>query len=160
MQPTGRAMPEDSFVRIVERCSRFGDDLPRTRPGMVVLGLAVVLLGVGMAAIGSPQAPAPGTPSPPSVRTGETPQPRAREGTDLVDQPGSFQIVGERVVFVTEKNSQRFVALENLNLERIARTLASHPYPLQWRVSGKITEFRGNNFILVERAIGKASSTP
>jgi len=148
-------------MRNVERCSRFGEALLRTRPGAAAAGLAVVLLGVGMAGIGLPQAPAPGPPSPPSGRPAvETPPPRAREGTEVVDQTGSFQIVAERVVFVAERNSQRFVALENLNLERIARTVASHPYPLQWRISGRITEFRGNNFILVERAIGKAGTPP
>jgi len=146
-------------MRIVTRCSRFGEALLRTRPGAAAGGLAVVLLAVAMAGIGLPQAPAPGPPSSPRVLpVAEAPPPRVREGTELVDQTGAFQIVGERVVFVAERNSQRFVALENLNLERIARTVASHPYPLQWRVSGRITEFRGNNFILVERAIGKAGT--
>ncbi len=148
-------------MRIVARCSRFGDAFLRTAPGAAAGCLAVVLVTVGMAAIGLPQAPAPGPPSSPRVLpAAEAALPRVREGTELVDQIGSFQVLGERVVFVAERDSQRFVALENLNLERIARTLASHPYPLQWKVSGRITEFRGNNFILVERAIGKAGTPP
>ncbi len=148
-------------MRIVARYLRLGERLRRTAPGAAAGGLAVVLLAAGMAGIGLPQAPAPGPPPAPRLLpAAENSATRVREGTELVDRVGSFQIVGERVVFVAESGSQRFVAMENLNLERIARTVASHPYPLQWKVSGKITEFRGNNFILVERAIGKAGTPP
>ncbi len=148
-------------MRIVHRWRRSDNGILWTSPRAAVLGLGVVLLGVGMAGIGMPQGPDTGPSLPQNARpAAETPQPRVREGTEFVDQPGSFQIVGERLVFLAEKNSQRFIALENLNLERIARTVAGHPYPLQWRVSGKITEFRGKNFILVERAIGRASPPP
>ncbi len=148
-------------MRIVARCLCFRGARLRAAPGAAAGCLAVVLLAVGMAGIGLPQAPAPGPPSSPRLLpAAQAALPRAREGTELVDQVGTFQVLGERVVFVAERNSQRLVALENLNLERIARTLASHPYPLQWKVSGKVTEFRGNNFILVERAIGRAATPP
>ena len=48
-----------------------------------------------------------------------------------------------------------FVGLENLNLQRIARTIADNPVPLQWSVTGTITEYRGANFLFVRRAVLK-----
>jgi hypothetical protein len=82
---------------------------------------------------------------------------RVREGTELVDQVGRFEVVGERIVFVTDRGSVRLVGLENLGLERIARTLANDPGPLEWKVTGTVTEYRGTNFVLVHRAILKAA---
>lgn len=85
------------------------------------------------------------------------PQPnlRVREGTEIVDQLGHFRITGGRVIFFTANGKRRYVGLENLNLERIVRTLADSPQPLQWRVTGTVTEYRGANFLLVRRAILK-----
>lgn len=78
---------------------------------------------------------------------------RLREGTELVDQVGRFQVTGDRVAFVADPGSQRFIVLENLSLERIARTLAERPQESQWKVSGTVTEFRGTSFLLIRRAI-------
>ncbi len=83
---------------------------------------------------------------------------RAREGTEIVDQVGHFQITGDRVVFFSEPDNRRFVSLENLNLERVARTIADRPEPLQWKISGLVTEFRGSNFLLIQRAILRGKS--
>ena len=60
---------------------------------------------------------------------------------------------GGRVLFFTADGKRRFVGLENLNLERVARTIAESPQTLQWSVTGTITEYRGANFLLVRRAI-------
>ncbi len=81
---------------------------------------------------------------------------RVREGTEIVDQLGYFQISGDRVVFFTADGQRRFAGLENLQLERIARVVADTPQPLQWGVTGTITEYRGANFLLVRRAILKS----
>lgn len=48
------------------------------------------------------------------------------------------------------------VALENRNLERIARAVASYPRRLRWKVTASVTEFQGNYFILVETAVVKS----
>ena len=82
---------------------------------------------------------------------------RVREGTELVDQVGRFEIVGDRIVFVTDRGTVRLVGLENLGLERIARTLANDPGPLEWKVTGTVTEYRGTNFVLIHRAILKTA---
>ena len=47
---------------------------------------------------------------------------------------------------------QRLVALENLALQRVARSLAERSQESQWKVSGMVTEFRGANYILLRRA--------
>lgn len=78
---------------------------------------------------------------------------RVREGTEVVDQTGHFRISGGRVVFFTADGQRRLVGLENLNLERIARTVAETPQTLEWDVTGTITEYRGANFLLIQRAV-------
>ena len=102
---------------------------------------------------GAPKEPLPrGEESPKAAAPIRQPAYRLREGTEVVDQLGRFQIAGDRVVFVAEPANQRFVALENLNLERIARSVADRPAESQWKVSGTVSEFRGTNFILIRRA--------
>ena len=71
-------------------------------------------------------------------------------------------MTGDRVIFfstdgeaLSGDGKARFVGLENLNLQRIARTIADNPVELQWGVTGTITEFRGANFLLVRRAVLK-----
>jgi len=90
----------------------------------------------------------------------KSPRPKAkqrlREGTEIIDQPGHFRMTGDRVAFFTADGKGRFVGLENLNLERIARTVADNPDRLQWAVTGTITEYRGANFLFVRRAILKS----
>ena len=83
---------------------------------------------------------------------------RLREGAEVDDQVGRFEVSGDRVVFVSKRIGQRLVVLENLALQRIARSLAERPQPSQWKVSGTITEFRGANFILLRRATLQGAS--
>ncbi len=80
---------------------------------------------------------------------------RAREGTDIVDRMGYCRTAGDRVIFFTEDGRDRFVVLENLNLERIAQAVADDPEQLQWSVTGSITEFCGDNFLIIHRAVVK-----
>ena len=76
-----------------------------------------------------------------------------REGTEMERQNGYFRMTGDRVTFFTEGGKGRFVVLENLNLERIARILAENPDHLQWSVTATVTEYRGSNYIFVRRAV-------
>ena len=77
---------------------------------------------------------------------------RLREGATLVDQPGVFQLVGDRVVFVFEEGRQ-VTALENLALERVALAVRQATSTRTWLVSGVITEYQGGNYLLLERAV-------
>lgn len=65
-------------------------------------------------------------------------------------------MAGDRVVFFTEDGQGGYVALENLNLERIAQAIAENPEKLQWSVTGTMTEYRGANYLFVRRAIQKS----
>lgn len=97
-----------------------------------------------------------GLPVNPTTGEGTASQTRAsrlREGSELVDQFGHFEAAGERLVFVMAPAGVRLVALENLNLERISRSIAGSPRQLDWLVSGIVTEYRGNRFLLIERAV-------
>ena len=46
-------------------------------------------------------------------------------------------------------------ALENLALERVARAMQQGRGDVNWEVSGEITEFQGENFLLITRAVIK-----
>jgi len=84
---------------------------------------------------------------------------RMREGAELVDQVGHFELAGQRLVFVADRGGVRLWALENLNLERVARSLASYPGQLNWKVCGTVTEYRGANYLLLRRAVMTTGST-
>jgi len=130
-------------------------------PAVAWLSAAALLLGTALT--GAPASSATGEhtpPTPPVANNGNSTPPleslRAREGTEIVDQLGHFQNSGDRVVFSTADGKRRYIGLENLNLERIARTIANSPQTLQWGVTGTITEYRGTNFLLIHRAILKS----
>ena len=78
-----------------------------------------------------------------------------REGTEISEKTGYFRMTGDRVTFFTDDGKARLIGLENLNLERVARMIADNPDPLEWTVTGTVTEYRGANFLFVRRAILK-----
>jgi hypothetical protein len=80
---------------------------------------------------------------------------RMREGTRLSSHPGSFKVLGDGVTFVSSDGKLKLPGLENLALERVARTVSENPDPLEWIVSGAITEYRGANYLLVTHAVLK-----
>jgi hypothetical protein len=94
---------------------------------------------------------------------GENTQPkfRLREGTVIANQAGHFRHEGEGAVFINDKQNE-FIALPNLSLERVTRTLKGFDEPegVRWTVSGVITEFNGRNYLLINRAVYKSSVPP
>jgi len=81
---------------------------------------------------------------------------RLREGTKLQEQVGEFQKTTDRVNFYPKDGQGAIRVLENLAMERVARVLQDSPTPRLWSVSGVITEYRGENFLLITRAVLKA----
>jgi len=85
---------------------------------------------------------------------------RHREG-EVVELTGRFAFAGERVTFTAEEGNISFRVLENLALERVLQYLeenaANAPRRL-WSVVGRVTEFRGTNYLLLERAVLKRAS--
>ncbi len=102
----------------------------------------------------------------PSAATDQSPQTtrthdqRIREGTEIVGRSGHFRMTGDRVTFFTSDGKGRFVGLENLNLERIAESIADSPDQLVWSVTATLTEFRGANYLLVRRAVLRSRARP
>ncbi|MBP86037.1 MAG: hypothetical protein CMJ64_04860 [Planctomycetaceae bacterium] len=81
---------------------------------------------------------------------------RAREGSKIVQQLGEFRETGGRIAFYPEGSTKSLVLLENLALERVSRDLEQGTR--KWNVSGAITEYRGANYLLIERAVLKQRS--
>lgn len=78
---------------------------------------------------------------------------RLREGTTLRGLVGSIRPLGERWTLFLSQRDERYVLLENLALERILRTNASFTEAPDWTIDGTITEFRGQNYLLIEKAL-------
>lgn len=72
-----------------------------------------------------------------------------REGTKLDAVQGFFQAAADRTVFFVKNDKRRFICLENLALQRIGTQSVN----AQWRVRGTVTEFNGENYLLIEMAI-------
>ncbi len=78
-----------------------------------------------------------------------------REGTPLDNTLGTFKATGDRMSFYVDANDGRgFRVLENLALERIWH-IFDNTKGRQWSVSGVVTEYRGENFLILNRAVLK-----
>ena len=76
-----------------------------------------------------------------------------REGTH-VEIEGHFSVSGERATFQAGDDSVQFRTLENLALDRVMRMVRdAGSRQLTWSIQGSLTEFRGQNFLLVEHAV-------
>lgn len=117
----------------------------------VQLALATACLAL-LATLAWAQVP-PGSPSTDASSPGEGE--RIREGTHLVDRPGQFLRSAGRLTFQTLED-ERFIALENLALERVAQQIQDDPEPLEWTVTGVVTEYNSANYLLVTRAVLRA----
>jgi hypothetical protein len=82
------------------------------------------------------------------------PTERLREGTRLTEIAGSFVAVGgDSITFSPAGSKDSYRVLENLNLQRISQQLDANRGQRQWIVNGIITEFRGANYLLVNKAV-------
>jgi hypothetical protein len=89
------------------------------------------------------------------------PAERLREGTRLVDVPGSFASIGaDRVTFSPAGGKDAYRVLENLALQRVGQSLEENQGLRQWIVSGIITEYRGSNYLLVTKAVTDSAASP
>ncbi len=70
----------------------------------------------------------------------------------MTNQLGTFKLTGDRITFFPEGEADSLRVLENLALERIWKML-DEMSGRQWSVNGAVTEYRGHNFLLIERAV-------
>jgi hypothetical protein len=125
----------------------------RRRKSALLAGAAFCLTGLWLSGM-EPTVPGPDAPARPDR---ETPIELRREG-DEYSGLGRFETTGDRITYYAEDNKESFRVLENLALERIARVLEDPSglgHARKWSVTGLITEFRGSNYLLIERAILK-----
>ncbi|MCS7306240.1 MAG: hypothetical protein NZ602_14175 [Thermoguttaceae bacterium] len=79
---------------------------------------------------------------------------RLREGTRISQHKGTFTLTGDRVIFSSLAGElPTMVVLENLNLQRVLQNVQTNPQQEIWLVTGRVTEFQGTNYLLLERAI-------
>ena len=76
-----------------------------------------------------------------------------REGTPITEVKGRFRKQGERFQFVEEGSSKAFKCLENLCLQRISMNQQDDERKVIWLVSAKVTEFNGENFLILDKAV-------
>ena len=85
---------------------------------------------------------------------------RIREGTAFKDMRVFFLQTGDRTVLYTVGENQRFACLENLALERVLTSMQEKPEQRRyWKIEGVFTEFKGDNFVLIRRAVVDLSPT-
>ena len=84
---------------------------------------------------------------------------RFREGTELKNRPGRFQLSGDRLTFFLGDERVPLQTLENLALERVARVIGDSrdPNQLQWVIYGVVTEYQGENYLMIQRATVEVS---
>ena len=73
--------------------------------------------------------------------------------TPITDVKGRFKKQGERFQFVEEGSNKAFKCLENLCLQRISMNQQDDERKVIWLVSAKVTEFNGENFWILEKAV-------
>jgi hypothetical protein len=76
-----------------------------------------------------------------------------REGTVLKSQHVVFRISNDRVILTMTTGTERYICLENLNLQRITDVLKDNPTLTDWTVDFIVTEYRGMNYVLIQRAV-------
>lgn len=84
---------------------------------------------------------------------------RYREGMRLEDERGEFQRSAGRWAFRCASSGARFIVLENLGLQRVTEQVTESPDATEWTASGTITEFRGARYLLLTRAVQRASDS-
>lgn len=100
--------------------------------------------------------PIEGTPQ--AAAAAETPTERRREG-DRFEGPGRFEVTGDRITFYTADGLESFRVVENLALERVARVLEDPAEAGQqrvWQIRAEVLEYRGANYLRLERVILKS----
>ena len=132
--------------------------------GLALLVTAAALVGLPPA-LGQQEGPAAARASadaklPSSGQAAGKQAQRAREGSLLTDEAGSFEFVGDRIVFVPAGSRESLRVLENLALERIVRELGDARDQRNWLVCGILTEFKGGNYLLVTKSLLQTPATP
>jgi len=77
---------------------------------------------------------------------------RLREGHRFENLTAMIQITETERFLATIEGDKNFLVLDNLALERIAEAMRVDSTDNRWVLTGRVTEFRGQNYVWVERA--------
>jgi hypothetical protein len=124
---------------------------------------ALVLLGLLLWTAKSPSAEPggiAGTDLPGAKAPASRQNHRSREGSLLTEERGSFELAGERVLFIPAGSKDSYRVLENLALERVLREMEDAREQKTWAVSGQLTEFKGANYLLVTKSLLQLPGPP
>ena len=77
---------------------------------------------------------------------------RLREGHRFENLTAMIQITEAERFLASIEGDKNFLLLENLALERIAEAMRIDSTDNRWVLTGRVTEFRGQNYVWVERA--------
>lgn len=75
-----------------------------------------------------------------------------REGQLIRGLQGTFHRQGDRFAFHAADGRHRLIVLENLALERVDRALNESLGNPLWTITGTATEYRGQNYLLLQTA--------
>ena len=83
-----------------------------------------------------------------------------REGTRIQELGHFIQLTNDSAIFV-DQHGRRLSLLKNLNLQRVVHMPRSTRAPdeIQWNISGVVTEFDGENYLLITRIIRKSETS-
>ena len=115
-----------------------------------------VLFGFFRKAVAQPPITQPAPPPRGTIARPEAdlaPRMRIREGTVLLGKQATFQQTGSRITMFADRGAERYICLENANLQRILESMRASPVERTWSIDGMITEFQGDNYILIQRAV-------
>lgn len=139
---------------------------PSTRPSATAVDpkLKQMLEAGSSGAIGKPVAPAPASTVPATTRPGVSQNAPAtnvlREGSLIIDRTGRIARTadGSQVEFVFDADGQAMrdapvVILPNLTLMKMEQAAAGVNRDLRFRVTGMVTEYRGRNYVLLDKVV-------
>ena len=76
-----------------------------------------------------------------------------REGTVMQSRHVVFRVTNDRVILTMTNGTERYICLENLNLQRITDVINDNLTLTDWTVDFIVTEYRGANYALIQRAV-------
>ena len=76
-----------------------------------------------------------------------------REGTRIEGAAGAIRRGASRFIFAEADNRRELLLLENLALERLARLIERSNRSIACYATGTVTEYRGVNYLLLERTV-------
>lgn len=76
-----------------------------------------------------------------------------REGTRIVKSRATCRSAADRLSITLDEHSQPLIALENLAAQRVLESVLDDAGDSVWIVSGQVTEFQGQNYLLLDRVV-------